>query len=159
RLSTMGPRLASPFPKRVFAAAALVLPWLSPGAMPAAAAQSEDASVMVVEVSSGADQVDADTVRLAIGSELGVVAVSPWEPRAPSSRGTIRVRIDAANLEVEYEERHIIRRRVAAPASARAAEKTAAFLAGNLARHEASDIARWLGQESPVKPAPAEPAA
>ena len=155
----MGPRLASPFKKRVFAAAALLLPWVSPGAMLTAEAQSEDASVIVVEVWSDTDQLDANAVRLAIGTELGVIAVSPWDPRAPSSRGTIRVRIDGSNLEVEYEERHSIRRRVPAPANTRATEKTAAFLAGNLARHEASDIATWLGTKWPVNTGAAEPAA
>jgi hypothetical protein len=135
RLRAVRPRIA---------AGALVLLGLGGGGVVEAADGAEP--VVIVDVSPG--MLDAETLRAAIGDELGVAAVSPWDPRAPASRGIIRVRIDDGKLDVEYEERHTIGRRVAAPTSASAIVKTAALLAGNLARHEASDLASLLSHET-----------
>lgn len=136
--SDSGVRL--PVAGRRLAAGALVLLGLASAGVVEAA--EGDGPVLVVEVDPA--ELDADALRAAIGDELGVAAVSPWDPRAPSSRGTLRVRVDEGKLEVEYEERHSISRRVTAPSSAAATAKAAAFLAGNLARHEASDLAGML---------------
>jgi hypothetical protein len=142
----------SPLAKEILAAGALAWSWVGRAGMPVAVAQAEPPGVIIVEVALPSDGFDAESLRAAIASELGIIAVSPWDARAPTSRGTIRVRLDGSMLEVEYEERHTIRRRVPAPSNAAATERAAAFLAGNLARHEASDIASWLAQEALFRP-------
>jgi hypothetical protein len=116
-----------------------------------AVAEVPKGSVIVVEISSTENEVDQSAMRATIGDELGVVAIAPSDPRAKASDGTIRVRLDASSLEVEYDETRTIRRRVPAPVGREATRMVAAFLAGNLARHEGADLAASLGPPVPTR--------
>jgi hypothetical protein len=118
----------------------------------AAQGRQEPVSVIVVEIPPTWPEEDARTLREAIGRELGKVAVVPSDPRAADRSGTIHVRLDPARgeLVISYEERpRVISRTVPAPPNRDAMLKAATFLAGNLARNEANDLAWALGQRAP----------
>ena len=114
-------------------------------------ARADDSSVLVVDVSEGASELDADKVRAAIATELGAEVVKPSDPRAAAARGTLTVDVDRSRgeLSVTYAGRVIpTTRRVPLRADVASARGDVATLAGNLARDEASELAAALRRQS-----------
>jgi len=125
-----------------------------------ASAQAPAPTVLVVETPEG---LDGEALRAAISRELGVAAVPPSDPRAAQRSGTVRVRVDPSKgeLVVEYEERpRVITRTIPIPVNPDGVLKSAAFLAGNLARNEAADLAWALRLHAPptAETPPSKPA-
>jgi hypothetical protein len=120
-----------------------------------AAAQAPVPTILIVDTLL--EGIDAEAMRAAVSRELGVVAVPPSDPRAAVASGIIRVRVDPTKgeLSVEYEERpRTILRSVPIPNNRDAVIKSAAALAGNLARNGATDLT-WARRQS--APLPQEP--
>ena len=98
-------------------------------------------AIYVVEVNG--DRLDPARVRAAVARELSVTAVAPDDPRAASATGTIEVTASAASstLRVAFKKSLApVVRSVALPDDPARAEVAAVFLAGNLARDEASEL-------------------
>lgn len=113
-------------------------------------AQTSPPPIVVVDVSG--DRLDAARTRDAIGRELSAIAVSPDDPRAAEATGRIEVAARAKDraLTVTYRKLDApVSRTVELPDDPARAESAAVFLAGNVARDEASDLV----------PAPSKPAA
>ena len=103
--------------------------------------------LLVVAVAPDAKELDAAELRAAIGKELGVDAIAPRDARATQAEGRIDVSIDreAHQLVVSYGGgAEPLVRRVELPGSDDAVSRAAVFLAGNLARDEANDLAEQL---------------
>ena len=116
--------------------ALLLLPARAAHAQPPAAP-----AVYVVDVSG--DRLDAARLRAAVARELSVTAVAPEDPRAEAAAGTIEVTADATakTLRVAFRKPATpVTRTVALPDDPTRAEVAAVFLAGNLARDEASEL-------------------
>jgi tetratricopeptide (TPR) repeat protein len=102
------------------------------------------APVMVVDVGPG---LDAERVRSAVGKELEVTPVVPRDPRAPAAAGRLTIEARDQSLTVTFEKSGGAPVRRIVPLSADPVG-TAALLAGNVARDEASDL---LGALAPKK--------
>jgi hypothetical protein len=104
----------------------------------------------IVVVDVGADRLDPAHTRSLVGKELEVEAVAPDDPRAAQATGRVDVVEKDGKLTVRYRkvDGPIERSIPVAPDPARA-ESDAAYLAGNLARDEASE----LTPKAPEKPA------
>ena len=143
--------------------AALVACLLSFFLLPRDALAQAAPAIYVVEVSG--DRLDPARVRAAVARELSVTAVAPDDPRAASATGTIEVTASAASstLRVAFKKsRAPVVRSVALPEDPARAEVAAVFLAGNLARDEASELLGGLRKpaaapdaDPPTAPAPA----
>lgn len=126
-----------------------------------AAAQSPARPVLIVDIAEGQPELDADTVRKAIGEELGDDAVADEDPRAENAVGSLSVTIDRPKhaLVVGYEGANgSIERRVELPKGRDAVGRAAVMLAGNLARNEADELAALL-HHAKDPPRPADPRA
>jgi hypothetical protein len=124
--------------------------------------------VIVVSVTPGDPELDANAVRDAIARELGADAVAPDDPRAGQSRGTVVLGVDrdGRKLAVEYTARSVpLRREVELPSDPKKVMRAAVALAGNLARDEGSELAAELRRKHPppiavgVLPPPSHPEA
>jgi hypothetical protein len=130
---------------------ALVLgPWMTRQAEahgPPSGDVSSQLSIVVVELSQDSPELDEGALRAAIGRELGVIAVSPSDPRSTDRIGTLRVAVSRARdeLVVEYVQgSRSIGRKLPVPLQRDFLMKSAVYLAGNLARDEANEIAASL---------------
>lgn len=109
----------------------------------------------VVVVDVGGDRLDPDHTRKLVAHELSVDAVAPDDPRAAEATGRVDVVTKDGKLTVRY--RKVdgpIERSIPVASDPARAEIDAAYLAGNLARDEASELARPTGDEEPARPAP-----
>jgi hypothetical protein len=112
----------------------------------------------VVVVDVGGDRLDPSHTRELVAKELSVEAVAPDDPRASEATGRVEVVTSYEKLTVRY--RKVdgpVERSIALAKDSARAEIDAAYLAGNLARDEASELVGQNGQKE--KPAaPAQPA-
>jgi hypothetical protein len=95
--------------------------------------------IVVVDVDGG--RLDPSHTRELVSKELSVTAVAPDDPRAPQATGRIDVVTDAGKLTVRY--RKVdgpVERTIALANDVGRAESDVAYLAGNLARDEASEL-------------------
>jgi hypothetical protein len=102
---------------------------------------------VVVEVPQGDPDVDAASLRAAIGAELGEESVAPDDPRASQAAGSLRVAIDhpTSSLSVTFSGRPApLTRQIRLPFGRVATERAAVLLAGNLARDEGDELAAEL---------------
>ena len=119
-------------------------------------ARAQDASITVVDVSPGASELEPETLRSQIASELHTQSILPSDPLAAAAQGTLTIDVDhqSGQLTVTYRARAIpITRHVPLPKDAAAARTAAVQLAGNLARDESAEIANTL-KNKPFASAP-----
>jgi hypothetical protein len=106
------------------------------------------AKVFVADVDPASSPVDAVALRAAIGRELDATAVAAGDPAAARALGAFVVSIDRAEhaLVMTYRPRDAppVTRTIQLPEGDAAVVRAVAFLAGNLARDEASDLADAL---------------
>jgi hypothetical protein len=129
---------------------------------PAAFAQDPPASPppVVVNVQPGVPALSPDALRDAIARELGVPAVAPTSAPATGVRGTLTVALDPERrILITYRDAagHEVWRVISRPTDAAAALATIAFIAGNLARQEADELAAQLRPAQPPTPPPPPP--
>ncbi len=118
------------------------------------AAFAADRGPIVVQVLSGADEIDESALRDAVSRELGVRALAANDADASRATSTLTVGIEREHHELVVARRAAsgtIVRRIALPADREAVTHAAVFLIGNLARDEASEL---LGEMSAREPAP-----
>jgi hypothetical protein len=118
-------------------------------------------SVLVVEIAADPADLEASSLRRAIGAELGEDAVAPEDPRALTAVGTVRISIDrtAHTLVVAYRgAADPITRAVDLPPDRATRERAAVLLTGNLARNEGDDLAKSLQKSAPSAQEEAPPA-
>lgn len=111
--------------------------------------------IVVVDVSG--DGLDAAHTRKMLEHELSVTAVAPDDPRAANAEGRIDVSTDAKEhkLTVRYQKvDNPVERTIDLPADAARTESEAVFLAGNLARDEAGELAPAKKPDKPPPPPP-----
>lgn len=109
----------------------------------------------IVVVDVGGERLDQDHTRALVGKELNVEAVAADDPRAADATSRIEITSKDGKLTVRY--RKVdgpIERSVPMPSDPARAEIDAAYLAGNLARDEASELLP-TAPAKPAKPAPA----
>jgi hypothetical protein len=98
--------------------------------------------VVVVDVTG--DRLDPTHTRKLVEHELAITAVAPDDPRAAEATGHIEIASDANRKKLTVKYRKLdepIERSIALPEDRARAETDAAFLAGNLARDEAGELA------------------
>lgn len=113
-------------------------------------------AIYVVEVSG--DRLDPARVRAAVARELSVTTIAPDDPGAAAATGTIEVTASAASRTLRVAFRKSLApvvRSVALPEDPARAEIAAVFLAGNLARDEASELLGGLKKAPVAVPPPA----
>ncbi len=117
--------------------------------------------VLVVEVDESTPAVDPLALRAALRRDLHVEPVPPDDPRAAQARGAVHVAYDGRTLVVSYRARpEVLTRRVEVPPNAKAVERAAVILAGNLARDEGAELAASLrAQHAPPEESEANAAA
>ncbi|MDB5219944.1 MAG: hypothetical protein JWO86_7871 [Myxococcaceae bacterium] len=125
----------------------------------ASADEAPKPTIYVVEVLG--EPLVAERLRAAVARELSVTAVAPDDPRAATA--TARLQFDARGpqktLRVTFSRTEVpVTRVVTLPDDAARAETVAVFLAGNLARDEASDLLRGLAKADAQEPASADDA-
>jgi hypothetical protein len=126
------------FAALLFAVAAVLAP-MARAELPA----TEGRAPLIVVVDASATEIDAATLRAAIGYELGAITVAPDDPVAPRAHGTVTVSVDRAahTLVVSYREHAApLTRTVDLPRDADAITQEAVLLTGNLARDEAAEL-------------------
>jgi hypothetical protein len=129
---------------------------------PERARADEARQVVVVELLPDAREIGSDALREAIAEELDVDAVAEDDPRAPAATRTLVIGEDRPKNELFVELREgavAIARHVPLPRDARTARKTAVFLAGNMARNEASElVAERIRRDRDARPVEPEAA-
>jgi hypothetical protein len=117
---------------------------------------------VVVQIEPGAADLYAAALRAAASRELGVRVLAPDDPGAAEAEVRVAVGVDRERGELVVT-RGGVARRIALPRDPLDAQKAAAFLIGNLARDQASDVIAELGPPAdrpeavPEAPAPAPP--
>ena len=116
---------------------ALACAWLACTVLAPERAEAQARSALLVLVEEGV-RADASLVRAAIGIELDRPVMGPPGPPVPR----LEVRADATQLIVRWvpEEGYAIERSVPWPSDDAAVARTAAMLAANLVRDQASDV-------------------
>jgi hypothetical protein len=119
-----------------------------------------DRAPVVVQLVQDSPDIDGTELRDAVARELEAPVLSEAGPEIEAVRIVVRIDRARGNLEVEREgkEGEGIVRRVALPADASEALRTAVFLIGNLARDEAGAVIHDLRARegaTPVAPSPA----
>jgi hypothetical protein len=139
---------------------ALVLAFALSIAQPARAEGPAATRIVVVEVDPAATEIDAATLREAIGKELGASAVAPDDAPASQAGGRITVSVDRGGhaLVVSYREAAApITRSIDLPGDPSETTREAVLLAGNLARDEAGELVAALRKSTPAPQATSEP--
>src|SRR5262249_9002796 len=106
-----------------------------------------DEEVLVVEIAQENALIDPAKLRDASAEELGVAVVGSEDSRAAGATGRLTVKVQTGDQKLVVEFRRLgtlVVRTVALPADAEHAVTTAVFLAGNLARDEASELVNRL---------------
>ncbi len=96
---------------------------------------------LVVELRQDVPEINEDALRDAIAGELGEPVLLEKDARAPAVTVTVEIHRDLGELVVQRRDATgTLARRVPLPADPAEAMRTAAFLIGNLARDEASEL-------------------
>ena len=114
-------------------------------------ARAEDEAVFVVDVRERASDLDPDLLLALIAQELRAHVVTPADPRASAAKGTVDVDRVRGERSATYEARVTpTTRHIPLPTDVASARRSAALLAGNLARDEASELAAELRKQPPA---------
>jgi hypothetical protein len=113
-------------------------------------------AVVVLDVLPDATEIDGDSLRAGVASELAMRVVAPGGELPGAAQGTLTVAIrhETSQLVVEYRPRdgNKLTRQVPLPTESAALQQTVVFLAGNMVRDQSQGLLRDLKGEA-VAPA------